>query len=305
MKEKLIFLYPYFDYKIWGGNKLKDFGYSGNEKVGEALMISALNDKESKVISGIFNGQKLSNVFNNNKELFGCYAGSYPLLTKIIDANDDLSVQVHPDNDYAMKKFGKLGKTECWYILDCHPNSKLVYGSKEKDIKKIERYITENKWDKFLNFVDVKKGDIFYVPSGTIHAITKGILTYEIQQSSDLTFRLFDYNRLEKDGNPRELHIEDSLKTIKVNNDLKVISGHDGLIIDSDSFKLYRYTIKDSEYIFNIKAYWLECVVIEGEGTVEEHSIKKGSAFIITHNSKVKIKGNIQILVGCIEKSLQ
>ncbi|MDK2819715.1 MAG: class I mannose-6-phosphate isomerase [Mycoplasmataceae bacterium] len=304
MEKKVIFLHPYFDYKIWGGNKLKEFGYLGSEIIGEALMISTLNDKESTVIFGFFDGKKLSNVFENNKELFGNFNGPYPLLTKIIDANDDLSVQVHPDNDYAMKNFGKLGKTECWYILDCPPNSKLVYGSKEKDINKIKKYIDNNEWDKFLNYVDVKKGDVFYVPSGTIHAITKGILTYEIQQSSDLTFRLFDYNRIEKDGNKRELHIKDSLKTIKVNDNLIVINGHDGLIIDSDIFKLDRYTIRDKKIIFNPNAYWLECLVIEGEGIVEGRLIKKGTAFIITHNSKIEIIGNVQVLVGYIENPL-
>jgi mannose-6-phosphate isomerase len=113
MKKEIIFLSPYFDYKIWGGNRLKKFGYIGNEKIGEALMISALENKESVATSGIFKDHLLSEIFQNNKELFGNFQGSYPLLTKIIDANDDLSVQVHPNNEYAIKHFNKLGKTEC------------------------------------------------------------------------------------------------------------------------------------------------------------------------------------------------
>ncbi|MGL5643317.1 MAG: type I phosphomannose isomerase catalytic subunit [Metamycoplasmataceae bacterium] len=302
MKEKIIFLTPYFDYKLWGGNKLKNFGYKGNEKIGEGLMISALEGKESIVSSGSFKGQKLSEVFKKNRNLFGNYPGKYPLLTKIIDANDNLSVQVHPDNNYANKKFGKLGKTECWYILDCPPNTKLIYGSKEKDINKIAEYIEKNSWDKFLKYEEVNKGDVVFVPAGTIHAITKGILTYEIQQSSDLTFRLFDYNRLESNGKPRELHIEDSLNTIKINDNLKVEKAKDGVIIDSDVFKLRRETINGTRFISNSNAFWLECVVINGHGTVEDKEIKKGDSFIITNNSEIKVDGDIQILIGYIEK---
>lgn len=302
MKNKIIFLTPYFDYKIWGGNRLKEFGYLGTDKIGEALMISALKDKESIVTNDPWKGSKLSKVFSDNKNLFGNFEGEYPLLTKIIDANDDLSVQVHPDNEYAMKKFNKLGKTECWYILDCPKGTKLVYGSKEKDIKKISKYIKEGSWDNFLKYEEVKKGDVVYVPAGTIHAITKGILTYEIQQSSDLTFRLFDYNRIEKDGNPRELHIEDSLNTIKINDNLKVIHSQDGIIIDSEIFKLEKRTIIDISKIYNPNAYWLECLIIEGEGKIENQIIKKGSAFIITNNSEVEIKGNLTILIGYIQK---
>ncbi|MGL5617737.1 MAG: type I phosphomannose isomerase catalytic subunit [Metamycoplasmataceae bacterium] len=302
MKEKIIFLTPYFDYKLWGGNKLRDFGYKGNEKIGEGLMISALEGKESIVSFGLFKNQKLSDVFENNRNLFGNFQGKYPLLTKIIDANDNLSVQVHPDNDYANKKFNKLGKTECWYILDCLPNTKLIYGSIEKDIKKIAEYIKTNSWDKFLKYEEVNKGDVVFVPAGTIHAITKGILTYEIQQSSDLTFRLYDYNRLESDGRPRELHIKDSLNTIKVNDNLKIEQSKDGVIIDSDVFKLKRETIKGIKSISNTNAFWLECVVIDGHGIVEGKNVKKGDAFIITNNSEIKVDGDIQILIGYIEK---
>lgn len=302
MKDKIIFLTPYFDYKIWGGNRLTDFGYVGNDKIGEALMISALDGKESIASSGAFQGQKLSDIFKNNKKLFGYFEGPYPLLTKIIDANDDLSVQVHPDNDYAIKNFNKLGKTECWYILDCPPKTKIVYGTKEEDIKKIEEFINQGLWDKFLKYEEVKKGDVVYVPAGTIHAITKGILTYEIQQSSDLTFRLFDYNRLEKDGKPRELHIRDSLNTIKVNNNLKIMPSVDGIIVDSPIFKLRKETIEGKKLIHNSKAYWLECVVIDGQGKIDEKEIMKGDSFIITHNSEVNINGNLQILIGYIEK---
>ncbi len=303
MKKEIIFLSPYFDYKIWGGDRLKEFGYIGNDKIGEALMISALEGKESIVRSGFFEGELLSGVFKNNKDLFGNFKGSYPILTKIIDANDDLSVQVHPDNDYANKKFKKLGKTECWYILDCPKDAKIIYGSKEKDIEKIKQYILDGSWDKFLKYEKVQKGDVIYVPSGTIHAITKGILTYEIQQSSDLTFRLFDYNRLETDGKPRELHIKDSLKSIKINDDLKVVPSQDGIIIDSEIFKLRKETITKEKNIYIPNAYWLECVVIEGHGEINGEEIQKGDAFIITHKNEGIIKGNLEILIGYKEIS--
>ncbi|MGL4343546.1 MAG: type I phosphomannose isomerase catalytic subunit [Metamycoplasmataceae bacterium] len=301
MEDKIIFLKPYFDYKIWGGDKIKNiFNYIQEDKIGEALIISALKDKESLIVNKNYLNKKLSDFYLENPDFFGNYKGTYPLLTKIIDANEDLSVQVHPNDDYAWEKFKKLGKTECWYILDCPKRAELIYGSKEKNIKKIEKNIKNNDWS-FLKKAPVNIGDVVYVPSGTIHAITKGILVYEIQQSSDLTFRLYDYNRKEQDGNPRELHIIDSLNSIKVDDSLKVIKSFDGLIINSSKFKLYKKTINQEEEFYFPRAKWLEVTVISGKGKIENNIIQKGSTFLVAHDHNFSIIGNLIVLIGFIE----
>lgn len=304
-KVNILFLSPFFDYKIWGGKKLKEFGYKGGDPIGEALVISALNKKESQILNKNLKEKTLKDFFKNHKDFFDNYPYEYPLLTKIIDANDDLSVQVHPDNDYAKKHFDKWGKTECWYILEADKNASIILGSKTSSIEEIKNSIKNNDWN-FLKEVPVQKGDFINVPNGTIHAIKKGILTYELQQSSDLTFRLYDYNRRDRDGNLRELHIDHSLKTIKLNNSSNVVHAQNinGLIVENPEFSLYKFKINNNELNFNElkNARWLECLVINGSGKIENHQISKGSSFILRNGFFPKITGHLEILIGCIKK---
>ena len=205
---------PLKDY-IWGGSKLKEeYGkVTDLPKVAESWELSCHKDGQSVITNGAYAGKTL-NAFieENGKQVLGsdCESFEYfPILIKLIDAKDNLSVQVHPNNDYALKVEGEYGKTEMWYIVDCEPGAKLLYGF-EKEISKDEfaERIANNTLLEVTKAVEVKKGDVFFIEAGTLHAIGSGILICEIQQNSNTTYRIYDYGRVGNDGKPRQLHVE-------------------------------------------------------------------------------------------------
>lgn len=200
---------------LWGGNKLnEDFSKNINIiPLAETWECSVHPDGESVVAGGIYDGQKLSAVLEQHPEYMGTHPGStLPILIKLIDAKKDLSVQVHPDDDYALEYEGQLGKTEMWYVMEAEKDAKLVYGfSRDVSKEEIERAVVENRIEKYLQFVPIKKDDVFYIPSGTVHAICAGALIAEVQQNSNVTYRLYDYNRVDKTGKKRELHVSKAL----------------------------------------------------------------------------------------------
>ncbi len=205
---------------IWGGKRLKD-DFSKDfdlDPLAETWECSTHPNGPSIVGSGEFKGMLLSDVLKNHPEYCGSHPevkdGQIPVLIKFIDAKNDLSVQVHPSDEYAFThENGSLGKTEMWYVIDAKPDSSLVYGFRHNvSKKKIREAIDNGTLEKYMNVVPVKKGDTFFIPSGTVHAIGKGCLIAEIQESSDLTYRLYDYNRIGKDGKLRPLHIDKALE---------------------------------------------------------------------------------------------
>ncbi len=219
MDKPLIFD-PHFEEKIWGGNRLKTFfgKQIPSDKTGESWEVSAVEQKESRVRNGFFKGMDMRFLW---KVLDGEFWGEvelekdFPLLVKYIDAQDDLSVQVHPDDKMAREERQSYGKNETWYILAAEPGSKLYLGFKpgitrEDYIKSLKEAGVES----ILNAIEVKPGDWYYIPAGTVHAIGAGILLAEIQQSSDITYRIYDYNRKDDKGKPRELHVEKALRAI-------------------------------------------------------------------------------------------
>ena len=207
---------PIKDY-IWGGTKLREeFGKeSGLERLAESWELSCHKDGVSVISGGEFDGMTLSEFVEEHPEALGKNCGRFeffPVLIKLIDARDDLSVQVHPDDDYAMRVEGGYGKTEVWYVIDCEEGAELIYGfAEETDSDTFRRAIEEGTLLDIVNRVPVKKGDVFFIEAGTLHAIGKGILIAEIQQNSNTTYRVYDYGRLGADGKPRELHIDKAL----------------------------------------------------------------------------------------------
>ncbi len=212
-------LKPAFKDYLWGGTRLRDdFGKDCDfEKIAESWELSCHKDGNSVVADGEFAGLTLAEyiekqgktVLGSNCERFE----NFPILIKLIDAKDNLSVQVHPDNEYAMRVEGEYGKTEMWYIVDCDEGASLLYGFK-KDISKEEfrERIENNTLLEVTNSVPVKKGDVFFIEAGTLHAIGKGILIAEIQQNSNTTYRIYDYGRVGADGKPRQLHIDKAVE---------------------------------------------------------------------------------------------
>ncbi len=200
---------------LWGGTKLRENWGKKSEldKVAESWELSCHKDGLSTIINGEDAGLSLyeyiqkygKSVLGTNCERFD----DFPVLIKLIDAKENLSVQVHPDNNYALRTEGGYGKTEMWYIVDCEEGASLIYGLK-KEISKDEfkNRIENNTLTEVTKSIEVQKGDVFFIPAGTLHAIGKGILIAEIQQNSNTTYRIFDYGRKDKDGKSRELHIE-------------------------------------------------------------------------------------------------
>lgn len=209
---------PLKDY-IWGGTKLKEeYGFeSDSQRVAEAWVLSCHADGKCRIINGCMKDKTLDEAIKEwGSEALGEKGrgiDALPILVKLIDAKDRLSVQVHPSDDYAMKHEGDNGKTELWYVIDCCEGAKLVYGLK-RDVSREEfrQMIESNTLDEILNYVNVHKGDAFFIKSGTVHAIGAGILIAEIQENSNVTYRVSDYGRLGADGKPRELHIDKAIE---------------------------------------------------------------------------------------------
>lgn len=206
---------PIFKEKIWGGNKLKTFLNKNiiSNKTGESWEISGVNNNLSEVTNGALKGKNILELINTyksqflGKKIYKTFGNSFPLLIKFIDASDDLSVQVHPNDDFANKKHNENGKNEMWYIVDAENDASIIVGvNKNLTKKEYIQSIEQNKIKNILNYENIKPGDAFYIPAGRIHAIMKGTLLAEIQQSSDLTYRIFDWNRKGLDGKYRELH---------------------------------------------------------------------------------------------------
>jgi len=197
----------------WGGHTLREKFYKEipDETTGESLEISALPGRESRVANGGCKGKTLQEVFRLwGDKLTGKKDGRFPLLLKLLDAQQPLSVQVHPGDEYALAHEGKQGKSEAWYILDAAPGAKIVYGVDTRG-EGLDAIVESGRLETCLHWVPVRPGDVFYIPSGTIHALGPGIQCYEIQQSSDVTYRFWDWGRLGKDGRPRELHTAQAL----------------------------------------------------------------------------------------------
>ena len=215
---------PIFKEKIWGGQKIKTelgLDFSPLPNCGEVWVLSGVEGSESKVINGFLKGNALNDLLEVymddlvGEDLFYKFDKEFPILVKFIDSNDYLSIQVHPDDVLAAKRNVGNGKTEMWYILDADPNSELITGFNRQVNQEIYlEYLNNKRLKEILNVEKVKKGDVYYIPSGRIHALGPGILLTEIQQTSDITYRIYDWDRMDEKGNSRELHTEQALDAI-------------------------------------------------------------------------------------------
>ena len=293
MSEPL-FLQSVMQEKIWGGTKLRDvFGYEiPSDHVGEYWAISAHPNGVSTVKNGRFSGQKLDVLYAEHRELFGNRPEPvFPLLTKILDANDWLSVQVHPDDAYGLKHEGELGKTECWYIIAADEGAEIIYGHNAKSKEELREQIESKNWDQLLTKVKVKAGDFFYVPSGTMHAIGSGILILETQQSSDTTYRVYDFDRKDDAGNLRELHLEKSIDVLNIGEpansrpvNLQVDNLSSTLLVANDFFAVYKWELTGQADFTKTADYTLNSV-LNGQGQLtvdgQVYPIHKGDHFIL------------------------
>lgn len=311
MSEPL-FLKSQMHDKIWGGTKLREvFGYDiPTETTGEYWAISAHPNGVSVIKNGIYEGEGLDQLYREHKELFGHPKSEvFPLLIKILDANDWLSVQVHPDDAFALAHEGELGKTECWYIIAADEGAEIIYGHNAKSKEELRQWIEEGRWDDLLTKIPVKAGDFFYVPSGTMHAIGKGILILETQQSSDTTYRVYDFNRRDAQGNLRKLHIDKSIDVLTIGKPanstpatMAVDHLESTLLVSNKFFSVYRWEVTGLVDFTQTVPYLLLSVLSgQGQLTVDGrvYDLKKGDHFILPNDVKEwSFDGQLEMIVS-------
>lgn len=308
-------LKPYVSETIWGGKRLIDeYGIeTEKENAAEGWMLSCHESGLCYIDNGEYSGKTLREVFLANPSICGKNASKFsdfPILIKFIDAKDDLSIQVHPTAEYCKLTGKGQSKTECWYVLDTAPGASLLMGFKDKiSSEEFKNAIEQGTVIDCVQRYDVKKGDFFFIESGTLHAICKGVLLAEVQESSNTTYRIFDYNRPGKDGKPRELHISDAVAVTKCEpykiseycSDKVLCNGAKKILADCPLFKVSNVKINNN-YAGNANIYsFVSVLCLNGEGILTTSNgilnIKKGDSFFIPAGlGEYSIKGNLEIL---------
>jgi mannose-6-phosphate isomerase len=243
---------PVYKDKIWGGQKIRTrlgHDFSPLSNCGEAWLLSGVAGSETVIANGFLAGNDLNELLEvymdelAGEKVYGSHSGEFPILIKIIDANDWLSVQVHPDDALAARRNLGSGKTEMWYVLDAEPDAKLISGFNRKmDAGIYQDYLTRNRLQEILNFEEVRTGDVFFIPSGRVHALGPGILLAEIQQTSDTTYRIYDWDRVDHEGKARELHTGLAMEAIdfklveSVRTNYSPRPGKSSTLVDCPSF---------------------------------------------------------------------
>lgn len=284
---------------LWGGVRLKEYGKSGDDIMAESWELSVHQDGLSIVDSGKNKGQNLKEYLKNNNHILGNKA-DLNIMIKYIDARAPLSIQVHPDDDYALRVEQEFGKTEMWYIMETLEGSYIYYGvNREVSIEELKERVKNGTILEVLNKIETKKGDSFFIEAGTIHSIGEGNLICEIQQNSNITYRIYDFNRRDKFGNLRELHIDKAMDVVKTtpNNIFKPskIDINSEKICSCKHFEVEHYHI-ENELTLNTDSEYQVINFLDGRGMIEELEYKKGDTFIVPANYgyyKIVGKGDI------------
>ncbi|MBO5454624.1 MAG: class I mannose-6-phosphate isomerase [Clostridia bacterium] len=292
---------PGFKEVTWGGAKLRTLYNKEiiSDKTGESWEISCRTDLPSIIVNGEFAGQSFYDVYMKySKEISGRENFEFPWLVKFLDAKEYLSVQVHPDDCYAISNGDGMGKTEMWYVVQCEEDSRLIAGfNRDMDKELMVKTACDGTIADYLNSEKVKAGDVFFIPPGTVHAIGAGIFILEIQQNSDATYRLFDWNRVDANGNSRELHVKKAsdVSLLEKSQGLTkplLLENGDLLLSECSYFKTVKRTVKEKSVI---EKGMTALIVISGEGILGDLTLKPGDSVLIPYSA-----GNIE-LAGSLE----
>jgi mannose-6-phosphate isomerase len=310
-----------FKEKIWGGKKIKTVlgkDYGDLDNCGETWELSGVEGNISEVENGALYGKKITDLIQIQKgelvgeKIYQEFGNEFPLLIKFIDAAKDLSIQVHPNDELALKKHNKRGKSEMWYILQSDQGSKLVSGFNQQLTKdEFEKHHNDGLLNSILNSEKVKKGDVFYLPAGRIHTIGNGLLLAEIQPTADITYRIYDFNRVDKEGNKRELHLDDAMEAIDFshypNYKTQFIDNRNqtNSIISTPFFTTNKLTL-DKKIAIDRSS--LDCfkiyIGVGGNGKIGGESIKFGEVMLVPaamKNYSIEPEGDLELLETYID----
>ena len=300
-----IFLEPVFQEKIWGGDRLRtSFGYdipSGH--TGECWAISGHPGGDCRIKGR--SGQTLGGLWREERALFGGLAGEgFPLLVKLLDAREDLSIQVHPDDSYArLHENGASGKTECWYILDCDPDATIIIGHHARSPRELREMVEGTRWGELLREVPVRPGDFFQIDPGCVHSIRGGTLLLETQQSSDVTYRFYDYDRL-SGGRPRPLHIEESLAVTQSPfrpRELRPQTRREGDALVTELVRCPCYTVYravlDGRWQRDWDAPFVNISVLDGRGALDGTPVERGDHLLLPAGyGTMTLEGRLELI---------
>ncbi len=299
---------------VWGGTRLMDGKWNKKgvgANIAESWELACHEKGESMIVNGEFSSRKLSGVLLDNPDFLGKKGKEFsffPILVKLIDSKDNLSIQVHPNDEYAMRVEGEYGKTEMWYIVDAKKGGGVYCGFKEPISKEqLAKALAEGKITDYLNFIEVKKGDCLFIPAGTVHAICGGILLCEVQQNSSITYRLYDYDRVDGNGNKRQLHIDkaievtDTSKVVKANENSEKIDENALMLASCKYFTASEITCNE-EYTFEVgEDSFVSLTVVDGSGAIMANgsciTLDLGdTVFLPAGLGKVDIYGNLKAI---------
>lgn len=311
-----------FKEKIWGGKKIntilgKDFG--SLENCGETWELSGVDENISEVSNGLLEGRKITDLIGEfgealvGKSIVNRFGNEFPLLIKFIDAAEDLSIQVHPDDALAKKRHNGFGKTEMWYILQADEGASLISGfNKETNREDYLDYFHSGRLSEILNKEYAQKDDVFFLPAGRVHTIGKGLMLAEIQQTSDITYRIYDFDRVDKNGNKRELHVEEALDAIDFKHYSEYKTSYDdspnktNQIISTPFFTTNKLTVDQS---LEIDRSDLDCfkiyIGVGGSATIAGEELHFGEVLLVPANMKkytIEPEGAVELLETYIEQ---
>jgi len=307
MKKQIVHVEPLFKERIWGGTQIKTrfYGETDIDRVGEMWCIAALKGNGDNQLSEI--NMTLSEAYQKLPEWFNCKSKHFPIRCTLMDPIDNLSVQVHPTEEYANRELNSYGKPEAWYIIESKGNHSIQFGHKARNKKEFLELAKGNRWNELLSYVDVNTGDFLDVPAGTIHAIGKNILSFEISRNADITYRIYDYDRLDiKTGLPRDLHLDSAIKVLTIphnekgpvhpemfyKNGCKISE----LIDEAGKFTLRKIEIDAHGEYDDPHFYFI--TIIQGVGSVNGISVRPGTTLLVPADfGKIAFKDKITALL--------
>lgn len=292
---------------LWGNTLVKNyFGYHEMpDGTGQTWAFSCDEKGSNVCLSEPFRGMTLKQIWEQHQEIFDREGEPFPLIISLVGPEESLSVQVHPDTPLAAGLGFPFGKNEAWYFLDCIEGANIIYGHNAENEEEFRRMVKEDRWDDLLQHLPVRNGDFVYTPAGVVHAVGRGCVTYEIQQATDVTYRLYDFHRRDAEGKERPLNLEEGIECVKYDpvlwaNDIHPVSTYDTygdrtVFIDNDSFTVTRVNVY-GEYHFHDENYQL-ATVVAGTGRVDGITVSIGDSFVIPHDEEVIFDGMMTVMM--------